>query len=73
MRIRDLYEIPNDERHLWDVFAVTIKGGERRLMQAKMTERNAEAFILMAIGRRGVETEFYTKEPHTPAKRMAAK
>ena len=62
--IKGLNAIPDDPRHLWDVVAVTIRTGERRLMDEKKTERNAEAFIQMAVMRRGVETEFYIKEPH---------
>lgn len=47
---------------LYDVFAVSIKTGERRLMANKKTAENAEAFIKIAIMRRGVEEEFYISE-----------
>ena len=59
-----LLEYPNDKRHLWDVFAINLSTGERRLMDAGMTERNAEAYIAMAVMRRGCDTEVYGKEPH---------
>jgi hypothetical protein len=48
---------------LFSVYAVNIKTGERRLMDKDKTERNAEAFIKMAVIRRGVEEEFYVKAP----------
>lgn len=47
---------------LYDVFAVNIATGKERVMSAQpLTEENAEAFIKIAIARRGVDEEFYVK------------
>jgi hypothetical protein len=46
----------------YDVYAVSIATNERRLLAQDMDDRNAEAVIKLAVMRRGVETEFYTKE-----------
>jgi hypothetical protein len=48
---------------LFDVIAVNIKTGERRMMDTNKTEANAEAFIMIAIARRGLDTEFYKAIP----------
>lgn len=50
--------------HLWDVVAVEIKPpNKERIMKRGLTEKNAEAFISIAVARRGVSEEFYTKKP----------
>jgi len=48
---------------LFSIYAVNIKTGERRLMDKDKTEDNAEAYIKFAVIRRGVDEEFYIKEP----------
>lgn len=59
---------------LVDVVAVQIKPPhERRVMDSGLTPRNAEAYIKMAVMRRGVENEFYTTQPHSSHKREVAK
>ena len=50
-------------QHLFDVIAVNIETGEKRVMATRLEERNAEAFIAMAVARRGVEEEFYKAVP----------
>jgi hypothetical protein len=51
---------------LVDVMEVEIAAPHgKRLMRSGMTEKNAEAFIQMAIARRGVETHFYKAVPST--------
>lgn len=57
------------EEELVDVVEVEIVGSGRRVMQTGMTKPNAEAFIMIAIMRRGVETHFYTTQPSTPQPR----
>ena len=50
-----------DQRY--DVYEVEIKNPEnRRLMAANLPKAEADAFIEMAVYRRGVETHIYTKE-----------
>lgn len=57
---------------LYDVVAVRIDNGARRLMSDRpLTERNADALMRLAVWRRGVEVEFYIAEPH-PASIAAA-
>ena len=34
-----------------------------RVMESGLTERNAEAFIKLAVMRRGVDNQFYTTAP----------
>jgi trimethylamine:corrinoid methyltransferase-like protein len=46
---------------LYDVVAVNIKTGAERVLVTDTTERNAEAIIKMAVMRRGVDEEFYTR------------
>ena len=49
--------------HLWDVVAVNIDTATERVMDRNMTALNAEAYIEMAVRRRGVEEEFYKAVP----------
>ena len=44
---------------LYDVAAVNIKTSVVRLIDQGKTKRNAEAVVLMAVMRRGVEEEFF--------------
>ena len=49
---------------LFDVIEVEIKEPHRvRVMDRNMTEANAEAYIKMAVYRRGVEHHFYKAVP----------
>jgi hypothetical protein len=48
---------------LFNVVAVNIKTGARRIIAERKTERNAEAIVDMAVMRRGVDEEFFTTEP----------
>lgn len=48
---------------MFDVYAVRIGGGGERRMDGPMTEANADAYIKMAVYRRGVEEEFFTMRP----------
>ena len=54
----------NDTKHkLYRVVAVNIKTGARRVIESGKTERNAEAIVMMAVMRRGVEEEYFDTEP----------
>ena len=49
---------------LVDVIEVRIKSPhEKRVMETGLTKENAEAYIKIAIARRGVEDQFYTTRP----------
>ena len=48
---------------LFDVVAVEMATHKIEIMAEKKTARNAEAIENMAVGRRGVETHFYTTVP----------
>lgn len=49
---------------LFDVFEVEIAAPHReRKIAAAQTRENAEAFIKIAVARRGVEKHFFTKRP----------
>lgn len=53
-----------DERSMFDVIEVEIAPPHRnRLMADDMTERDAEAYMKIAIARRGVEHHFYKVVP----------
>jgi hypothetical protein len=49
---------------LFDVIAVNIKTLAERIMETRLTKLDAEAFVKIAVFRRGVEEEFYKTEPH---------
>lgn len=49
--------------HLYDVFAVNIKTQKVRMMERGVTKNNAEAYITLAVVRRGVEKEFFAEAP----------
>lgn len=53
--------------HLFDVIAVNIRTKEERVLETGKTEKNADAIIKMAVMRRGVDVEFYTKRPASPS------
>ena len=48
---------------LYDVRAVNIETNEERIIANRMTVRNAEACMRMAVMRRGVEVEFFVVVP----------
>ena len=48
---------------LFSVYAVNIATKERRIMASDKTKDNAEAFVKIAIARRGVDEEFYVIVP----------
>lgn len=48
---------------LFDVHAVNIKTGASRVMEQNLTAANAEAYIKIAVWRRGVDEEYYVSEP----------
>jgi hypothetical protein len=50
-------------QHMYDVVAVNIQTGRVRLMAESKDHDNAEAIVTMAVMRRGVEEEFYSKVP----------
>jgi hypothetical protein len=53
---------------LYDVVAVNLKTFKERIMSDNpMTLPNAEAFINMAIARRGLDEEIYKEVPHAKA------
>lgn len=49
--------------HLYDVVAVSLADHTVRLMDAKMTKPNAEAYVAMAVMRRGCDEEFFAEVP----------
>ncbi len=52
------------DRQLYDVIEVEIRNPKnRRVMETNLSEKNSDAFIYMAVVRRGCETHFYIKEP----------
>ena len=46
---------------LFDVIAVNLATKRVRILDKNLTERNADAVADMAVMRRGVETEIFTK------------
>ena len=51
--------MPESKLPLYDVVGVNIKTSVVRLIDQGNTKRNAEAVVLMAVMRRGVEEEFF--------------
>ncbi len=51
------------QQQLFDVVAVNLQEKTVRLLATRKTEDNAAAIIAMAVGRRGVEEEFYSEAP----------
>ncbi len=47
----------------YDVVAVSLKTNQVRLMAQNKTIENAEAIVIMAVCRRGVDEEFFTECP----------
>lgn len=55
---------------LFDVVAVNLNTKAERLIAEAKTEKNAEAIVMMAVMRRGVEEEFFKIVPRgTPLNR----
>ena len=48
------------ENELYDVLAVNMSNYKVRIIGEKKTLRNANAIEMMAVGRRGVDKEFFT-------------
>jgi hypothetical protein len=48
---------------LFDVIATNLRTGKRRILAARRSERNADAVVMMAVMRRGVDEEFYSVVP----------
>ena len=48
---------------LFNVVAVSIANGATRVIAENKTRANAEAILRMAVGRRGVEEEYYNIVP----------
>ena len=57
---------------LFAVYAVTIATGERRVMAIDKTNGDAEAFVKIAIARRGVDVEFYEIVPQSDIQHAGA-
>ena len=47
---------------IYNVYAVRIDTGERRIIAEGKTERDAEAAVTMAVTRRGVDVEYFIVE-----------
>ena len=52
-----------ETEEMFDVIAVNIKTGEKRIIDRNKSEKNAEAIVSMAVMRRGVEEEFFKAIP----------
>jgi hypothetical protein len=52
---------------LFDVVAVSIKTGEQRTLATRKTKENAEAFVDIAVMRRGLDEELFKAVPHVEA------
>lgn len=48
---------------LFDVVAQNIKTGEQRFIARGKSEENADAIVMMAVMRRGVDEEFFAAIP----------
>lgn len=48
----------------FDVVAVNLHTRIVRLIATDKTERNADAIVMMAVGRHGVDNEFFSECPH---------
>lgn len=49
---------------LWDVVAINIQTQKRRIIAESKAAADAEAIVMMAVARRGVDTEFFRTVPH---------
>ena len=47
---------------IYNVYAVRIDTGERRIIAEGKSERDAEAAVTMAVTRRGVDVEYFIVE-----------
>ncbi len=55
--------MPTDNQPTWRVVATNINTRERRILSTGNSESDADAFVMMAVMRRGVDNEFFTAEP----------
>ena len=46
---------------LWDVVAVNVDSRKVRMIAEGKSAKNAEAIVMMAVSRRGVEEEFFAE------------
>jgi trimethylamine:corrinoid methyltransferase-like protein len=53
-----------DTAKLYDVVAVNIETGAQRTLATRKTKENAEAFVDMAVIRRGLDEELFKAVPH---------
>lgn len=53
-----------DRKGSLDVIAVNFDSRKVRLIAENKTERNAEAIVMMAVGRRGVDEEYFDTVEH---------
>ena len=51
-------------QELYDVIAVNRQSKEERVLATGNTRKNAEAIVLKAIMKRGVEKEYFKKVPY---------
>lgn len=49
---------------MYDIVAVNLKTHLVRIMDENRSKANAEAYVNMAVMRRGVEEEFFVAVPH---------
>jgi hypothetical protein len=60
--------MPNDTKSetakFYDVIAVNIESGAERVIADREPKDGAEAIMNMAVGRRGVDEEFFKVVPH---------
>jgi hypothetical protein len=54
---------PSKPTQLYDVVAVDLKTKAVRVMDRNLTLENAEAYVSMAVMRRGVDEEFFKAVP----------
>lgn len=52
-----------NEKRLFDVLAVNISTGTKRIIAVEKTDRDADAIVSMAVMRRGVEEEYFESVP----------
>lgn len=64
MRESERMRFSEDDGQLYDVVAVDIDGGTILWVDEKKTLPNAEAIVMMAVMRQGVEDRFFSEVPH---------
>ena len=51
----------------YDVVAISLTTGARRIMERRLTKQDADAYIAMAVARRGMDDEFFKAAPSDSA------